>query len=126
MRKKRGPSGDLTREAVLEQLRNAPVFEVDQMEEDFLHQGLEYWLNQFRREQDLTQQQLASVMGVSQSAVCQMLRKPSRLATLGRLVRALGGTLDITITKDGTTTSLLYGRTVPDMLGDQPEGQHPR
>lgn len=80
-----------------------------EIEEDFLHQGLEYWLNDFRKANSLTQKQLAESMGISQPAVCQLLKRPSRLATLGRIVRAMGGQIDITVTKNGKTTSLLFG-----------------
>jgi len=80
-----------------------------EIEEDFIHQGLEYWLNDFRKTHCITQKQLAQLMGVSQPAVCQLLKRPSRLATLGRIVHAMGGQIDITVTKDGKTTSLLFG-----------------
>ena len=85
------------------------------IEEDFLHQGLEYWLKKFRVEQAITQHQIAEALGISQSAVCQMLKKPSRLATLARLISAMGGSLDITVTHNGKTTSLLYGTTNEQM-----------
>lgn len=93
--------------------------EVLDIEEDFLHQGLEYWLNDFRKKNAITQKQLADSMGISQPAVCQMLKKPSRLATLGRLVQAMGGHIDITVTKDGQTTSLLFGTPVNEILAEQ-------
>ena len=89
------------------------------IQEDFLHQGLEYWLNDFRKKNAITQKQLADSMGISQPAVCQMLKKPSRLATLGRLVQAMGGHIDITVTKDGRTTSLLFGTPVNEVLAEQ-------
>lgn len=99
--------------AQLAELRSNGFSLEDQLsvEEDFLQQGLEYWLNKFRTEHSITQVQLAKEMGVSQSAVCQMLKNPSRLATLSRLVTAMGGIIDVTITFNGETTSLLFGTT---------------
>jgi predicted XRE-type DNA-binding protein len=111
--------------AQLAELRSDGLSIEDQfnIEEDFLHQGLEYWLNRFRIENELTQTEIAEAMGISQSAVCQMLKKPSRLATLSRLVTAMGGTIDITITRNGKTTSLLFGMTNEEAARENVENQ---
>lgn len=98
--------------------------EILEIEEDFLHQGLEYWLNDFRKANSLTQKQLAESMGISQPAVCQLLKRPSRLATLGRIVRAMGGQIDITVTKNGKTTSLLFGTPVNEVVHDHATTTH--
>ena len=77
--------------------------------EELMQQGLVYWLNDFRRKRKLTQKKIAEEMHISQPAVCQMLKKPTSVGTLWRLAKAMGGSLDITITVDGETRSLLFG-----------------
>ena len=53
---------------------------------------------------------LAEEMFISQSAVCQMLKRPVTVGTLWRLCDAMGATLEINIRFDGEDSkSLIYG-----------------
>ena len=77
--------------------------------EEVMQQGLVYWLSDLRRRRKFTQKKIAEELHISQPAVCQMLKKPTSVGTLWRLATAMGGSLDITITIDGETRSLLFG-----------------
>ena len=57
--------------------------------EELMQQGLVYWLSDFRRKRKLTQKKIAEEMHISQPAVCQMLKKPTSVGTLWRLIYLL-------------------------------------
>jgi transcriptional regulator with XRE-family HTH domain len=66
-----------------------------------------HYLNVNRKRQKVTQQQIAERLKVSQSAVCQMLKRPATIGKLWRLCRALGGELEVNIRFGDKTYSLL-------------------
>lgn len=84
---------------------------LDQEEEkgydDIFHETVSYYLNINRKRQKVTQQQIAERLKVSQSAVCQMLKRPATIGKLWRLCGALGGELEVNIRFGDKTYSLL-------------------
>lgn len=72
--------------------------------------GLAFWFNIYRKRRKITQKHLAEEMFISQSAVCQMLKRPVTVGTLWRLCNAMGAKLEINIQFDGEDPkSLIYG-----------------
>lgn len=75
--------------------------------DDIFHETVSHYLNLNRKRQKITQQQMAEELCVSQSAICQMLKRPATIGTLWRLCRALGGQLEINIRFTDKAYSLL-------------------
>jgi len=75
--------------------------------DDMFLETVSYHLNLNRKRQKITQHPIAEQLQVSQSAVCQLLKRPSTIAKQRRLCAALGGALEITIRFGDTTDSLL-------------------
>ena len=72
--------------------------------------GLAFWFNIYRKRRKITQKMLAEEVFISQSAVCQMLKRPVTVGTLWRLCDAMGAKLEINIRFDGEDSkSLIYG-----------------
>jgi DNA-binding XRE family transcriptional regulator len=98
-----------------DELRRAskhPDFEKIESEtaDDMMVEGLSFWFNIYRKRRKITQKMIAHEMFVSQSAVCQMLKRPVTVGTLWRLCRAMGAELQINIRfKDEDWKSLIYG-----------------
>jgi transcriptional regulator with XRE-family HTH domain len=90
---------------------NEPLRSLAQEEEvgydDIFHETVSHYLNVNRKRQKVTQQQIAERLKVSQSAVCQMLKRPATIGKLWRLCRALGGELEVNIRFGDKTYSLL-------------------
>ena len=86
-----------------------------------------YALAQLRRERKITQAQIAATMGVTVGRVSQI--ESGRVAGVGvlrRYVEALGGTLTLTATIDGTPHLLAMSLTDMPLTGDPdvPLDQH--
>lgn len=60
-----------------------------------------YTLNEIRRSLGITQEEMASRLGITQSAVSKLLRDGATVDVIRRLVEAMGGTLEITAVIDG-------------------------
>lgn len=75
--------------------------------DDMFHETVSYYLNLNRKRQKITQRQIADHLHVSQSAVCQMLKRPATIGKLWRLCNALGGSLEVNIRFGNKTYSLL-------------------
>ena len=81
--------------------------------DDMFHETVSYYLNLNRKRQKITQHQIAEQLQVSQSAVCQMLKRPATIGKLWRLCHALGGRLEVNI-RFGDTTYSLLNEPIPD------------
>jgi transcriptional regulator with XRE-family HTH domain len=78
--------------------------------DEMMQEGASFWLNIYRKRRQITQKMIAKEMFVSQSAVCQMLKKPATIGTLWRLCNAMGAQLEINIRFEGEDwKSLIYG-----------------
>jgi hypothetical protein len=75
--------------------------------DDMFHETVSYYLNLNRKRQKITQQHIAERLQISQSAVCQMLKRPATIGKLWRLCNALGGTLEVNIRFGDKSYSLL-------------------
>jgi len=75
--------------------------------DDIFHETVSHYLNVNRKRQKITQQQIAESLKISQSAVCQMLKRPATVGKLWRLCNALGGELEVNIRFGDKTYSLL-------------------
>lgn len=98
--------------------------------DDMFHEVVSYWLNVNRRRRKVTQKQIASVLGITQPGVCQMLKRPATIGKLWRLCRAMGGELEVHFVVDGKRFSLL-GEPDPNdpdawMLESAAEGDRQR
>jgi len=72
--------------------------------------GLAFWIDIYRKRRKITQKMLADELCISQSAVCQMLKRPVTVGTLSRLCRAMGAELQINVRFEGEDwKSLIYG-----------------
>ena len=64
-------------------------------------------LQQLREDRDITQEDIARILRVSQASVSKMERRSDmRVSTLGRLIRALGGELEIRARFAGETVRI--------------------
>jgi len=73
------------------------------------NQIVSYQLSELRKQQGLTQQQVAVGMGVSQRRVSAIERGEvdhSELATLRAYVQALGGSISVIVDVDGTVARI--------------------
>ena len=75
--------------------------------DDMFHELVSYWVNVNRRRRKVTQKQIAASLGITQSGVCQMLKRPATIGKLWRLCRALGGELEVNFVFDGRKYPLL-------------------
>lgn len=75
--------------------------------DDMFHETVSHYLNLNRKRQKITQQQIADQLSISQSAVCQMLKRPATIGKLWRLCNALGGKLEVSIRFGDRSYSLL-------------------
>jgi DNA-binding Xre family transcriptional regulator len=72
--------------------------------------GLAFWFNIYRKRRKITQKMISDDLRISQSAVCQMLKRPVTVGTLWRLCRAMNAELQINIRFEGEEwKSLIYG-----------------
>jgi DNA-binding Xre family transcriptional regulator len=72
--------------------------------------GLAFWFNIYRKRRKITQKMISDDLCISQSAVCQMLKRPVTVGTLWRLCRAMNAELQINIRFEGEEwKSLIYG-----------------
>ena len=88
-----------------------PTSEGDLLEEEvtdeMFQEAVSYYINLNRRRRKVTQKQIAERLGVTQPAVCQMLKRPATIAKLWRLCLAMGGRLEVDFVYEGKRYSLL-------------------
>ena len=98
-----------------EELRNEskePGFEQLEAEvaDEHFQESISFWFNIYRKRQKITQKMIARNLFISQSAVCQMLKRPVTVGTIARLCEAMGAELQINIRFKGEDwKSLIYG-----------------
>jgi len=98
-----------------EELRVAskePGFEQLEAEvtDEMFQESISFWFNIYRKRQKITQKMIARKLFISQSAVCQMLKRPVTVGTIARLCEAMGAELQINVRFEGEDwKSLIYG-----------------
>lgn len=89
---------------------------VNALRDSMLQESRAYRLAELRQRAELTQEQLAQVLGIDQSGVSRIERgKFSRteIATIAAFVEALGGSLEITVRIGGSSFRLIEADAEP-------------
>ena len=107
--------------ATRRELSKHPDFEKFEAEsaDEMMQECASFWFNIYRKRRKITQKMIAREMFVSQSAVCQMLKKPATLGTLWRLCNAMGAELEINIRFEGEDWKSLINGDDPLSPEDQ-------
>lgn len=79
----------------------------EEVSDEMWQEGVSYYINLNRKRRKVTQKQIAERLGVTQPAVCQMLKRPATIAKLWRLCHAMGGHLEVDFVYEGKRYSLL-------------------
>jgi hypothetical protein len=78
--------------------------------DNMYQEGISFWFNIYRKRRQITQKMISQKLFLSQSAVCQMLKRPVTVGTIARLCSAMGAELQINIRFKGEDwKSLIYG-----------------
>ena len=78
--------------------------------DNMYQEGISFWFNIYRKRRHITQKMISQKLFLSQSAVCQMLKRPVTVGTIARLCEAMGAELQINIRFEGEDwKSLIYG-----------------
>ena len=81
--------------------------------DEMYQESISFWFNIYRKRQKITQKMIARKLFISQSAVCQMLKRPVTVGTIARLCEAMDAEFQINVRFPGEDWKSL-------ILGDDP------